>query len=555
MNRAAAGLIRPPSAEWAEAGRPAVIAALAAAAAAIVLRISLAPQFDGLDDLGYLEAAQRLSQGRSLDGMFPLFQTRVGMAYPMGWLMQAGWLAPSQFWVLTILAECLTLVSLFAAGWLVTGGAAAGLVTVALYALYPLAVQQSVMFYPTAFQVAAIAAALALLAGAERAAAARARLTLALAAGLSLGLGYLVKEDVAIVVPAIALASLLTGFPRRSTMVAVMAGAATVFVFECAGYWMTMGQPLFRLSATSGMGAAPQEQLQISEIWRWDAFLRSLFLVPAQVGLYWWLGAVAVWAALRRGSRPLAFAAISFLMLMLYLQFGSGSLSSYVALPKTPRYTALVTPLLMLVSGAWLAHLLSGRRRLAAVAVMVVLAATAVPCIAYLHVASSERTRNTLAVLPALRAAEPAQLFTDYYGARVLRILEPQLPKVSVWYHARFDTNQIVVLGDPATAGDAYVLLDRQVAKIYTSSYELDLPPEVATPPADWQLVWSGRAYENGSATRKALEWLRAAAHRLPSGNPLSSRVERSIGDLIDADEAFLYRVPAVITGLGTPPR
>lgn len=555
MNRAAAGSTRPPFARWADAGRPAIVAALVVGVAAIALRVSLAPQFDGLDDLGYLEAAQRVSQGRPLDGMFPLFRTRVGMAYPLGGLLQSGWLAPAQFWVLTTLAESVTLVSLFAAGWLVGGAASAGLAAVALYAIYPLAVQQSVMFYPTAFQVASIAAALALMAGAERVPSTRARLSLAVLAGLALGFGYLVKEDVAIVVPAVALASLLAGFPRRSTMVAVMAGAASVFLVESASYWVTTGQPLFRLSATSGMGAAPQDLLQISEIWHWDAFPRSLFLIPAQVGLYWWLALPAVWAALRCGSRRLAFAAVAFLILMLYLQLGSGSLSSYVPLPKTPRYTALVTPLLMLVCGAWLAHQRNSRRRGVAAAAAILVVVAAMPCIAYLHVTSSERTRNTLAVLPALRAAEPARLFTDYYGARVLRILEPQLPEVSVWYHARFDTNQIVVMAEPAAAGDAYVLLDRQVAKIYTSSYEITLPPEIAVPPADWQLVWSGRAYQDGSVTRAGLEWLRAAANRLPSGNPLSSRVERSISDLIDADEAFLYRVPGALTGLGTPPR
>lgn len=550
MNRAAAGSTRPPFAGWADAGRPVLAAALAVGVAAIALRVSLAPQFDGLDDLGYLEAAQRVSQGRSLDGMFPLFQTRVGMAYPLGWLMQSGWLAPSQFWVLTAVAECITLVSLFAAGWLLAGAASAGLAAIGLYAIYPLAVQQSMMFYPTAFQVASIAAALALMAGAERVTGLRARVVLASLAGLALGLGYLVKEDVAIVVPAVALASLLAGFPRRSTMVAVMGGAAAVFLVECASYWMTTGQPLFRLAATSGMGAAPQDQLQISEIWRWDAFLRSLFLIPAQVGVYWWLAVPALWAVFRHGGRRLAFAAVAFLVLMLYLQFGSGSLSSYEPLPKTPRYTALATPLLMLVCGAFLAHLLNRRRRAVAVAAVMAVAATAVPCIIYLNVTASERTRNTLAVLPALRAVDPDLLFTDYYGARVLRILEPELPKVSVWYHARFDTNQIVVLGNPATASDAYVLLDRQVAKIYTSSYEIALPPAIAAPPADWQLVWSGRAYQEGSWTRAGLEWLRAAANRLPSGNPLGSRVERRLGDLLDADEAFLYRVPEIVKSI-----
>ena len=132
MNRAAAGSRRPPSVEWADAERPVIVAALAVAMIAVALRVSMAPQFDGLDDLGYLDAAQRVSQGRPLDGLFPLFRTRVGMAYPMGWLLQAGWLAPAQFWLLTTAAECITLVSLFAAGWLLSGAALAGLAAVAL---------------------------------------------------------------------------------------------------------------------------------------------------------------------------------------------------------------------------------------------------------------------------------------------------------------------------------------------------------------------------------------------------------------------------------------
>ena len=273
--------------------------------------------------------------------------------------------------------------------------------------------------------------------------------------------------------------------------------------------------------------------------------------MPVQVGIHWWLGIPAVWAAYRRRSMALAFIATAFLLLMLYLQFGSGSLASYAPLPKTPRYTALVTPLLMLLAGSWLADQFFRNRRSAAVAVGLAAALAAVPCIAYLDISSSERTRNTLAVLPALRAAAPEQLFTDYYGARVLRILEPELAKVSVWYHARFDTNEIIVLGNPAAAADTYVLFDRQAAKIYTSSYEMTLPPEISVPPADWQLVWSGRAYEDGSVTRTWLEGVRAAANWLPNGNPLSSRIERSIADLIDADQAYLVSRPGIDYWIG----
>src|SRR5688500_727852 len=76
--------------------------ALAIALAALGLRIALAPHVDGLDDAGYLEAALLVSNGQTLDHLFPLFRTRVGMAYPLGALLSAGWLAPAQFWLLTI---------------------------------------------------------------------------------------------------------------------------------------------------------------------------------------------------------------------------------------------------------------------------------------------------------------------------------------------------------------------------------------------------------------------------------------------------------------------
>ena len=113
MNRAAAGTTSPLSARPAEADRAALVAAVLIGGVALALRVALSPQFDGLDDVGYLEAARRISQGQPLDSMFPLFQMRVGMSYPLGWLLKAGVLQTSQLWLLTTVAECITLVALF----------------------------------------------------------------------------------------------------------------------------------------------------------------------------------------------------------------------------------------------------------------------------------------------------------------------------------------------------------------------------------------------------------------------------------------------------------
>lgn len=519
-----------------------IAAVVTIGAAAMGLRLLFGPQFDGLDDAGYLDAAQRVSDGRPLDTLFALFRTRVGMSYPLGAMLHGGWLEAGQFWILTFAAEAITIVSLIAAGRLLTGGAGAGLAAAGLYAIYPLAVQQAAMYYPTAFQVASIAAACALMLAAERREGAG-RSAFALAAGVSLGIGYLFKEDVAIVVIAIAVASLVARYPRLTTAAFACGGAAIVFFSECAVYWWSTGDALHRLRATSGMGAPVPGGLQIVEIWGMDAYLRSLLLMPVQVGVMWWAALAALWWTWRsRHVAAVRFIAVLFVIVMAYLQFGSGSFSSYSPLPKTPRYTALATPLLMLITGAWLAALISARRR-RGLAIAAVIAVVAVPCIFYLNVSSSERTRNTIAVLPILNRLPPAPLYTDFYSARVLRLIVPGRD-IQVWYHANFKTNEPVVQADPSTHRGAYVLADRQAAKVYTSSYEMTLPPQIEEIPPEWQVVWTNRAYPDGSMTRVVLEGFRTVAGWLPSGNPLSSRATRNLADMIDGDQATLYRVP-----------
>ena len=84
------------------------------------------------------------------------------------WLLGVHALEASQFWLLTLAADAVTLAALASAAWMLSGTATAVLCTTGLYAIYPLAVQQSAMYYPTSFQVASIAVAIALMLSAER---------------------------------------------------------------------------------------------------------------------------------------------------------------------------------------------------------------------------------------------------------------------------------------------------------------------------------------------------------------------------------------------------
>ena len=530
-------IIRPDS------DRQHILVASAVAALALGVRFAMAPQLDGLDDAGYLEAALRVAHGRDLENMFVLFRTRVGMAYPFGWLLQLNVLAPAQFWMLTLFAETVTLGALFAGTWWLTGTTRAAMVSVILYSVYPFAVQQSVMFYPSAFQTMFIALAIALISGAERGAI-RYRTIATFAAGASLGLAYLVKEDAALLVPAFIVASIVAGFPGRAAVLLVSSGAAVVFFAECAGYLVTTGNPLFRLSASSGLGGSTiSDQLQISDIFKWDAYIRSLYLMPIQVGVHWWFLIPAVWIAVRRGDAGLRFVAVTFVIVATYLQFGSDSISNYAPLPKTPRYTVILTPLIMVTLGSWVAWLSTSGRRAAAVVAIAAMVAAAIPCVIFLNISSSERSRNTLAVVDTLRGLPEAPLYTDFYSARALRILAPERRDLKTWYHADFQKGAITVQGDPDQHVGAYVLLDLQSAKIYTSSYQMTLPAEITGRHANWEVVWTGQAYESGSPSRRLLELIRTATLRVLPASTFSQRVQRSVKDIIDGDEATLFRV------------
>ena len=514
----------------------------AAVVAGLAARVVLAPQFEGLDDFGYLEAAHKISRGESLDGMFALFQTRVGMSYPLGWALKYSLLAPAQFWWITCLADVIATVALYLAARQLSGPAA-GAIAASLYAAYPLAIQQATVYMPTAFQVAFISVALALLAHALLLPFQRGW-RWGVAAGTSLGAAYLVKEDAAVVVPALLLAAVVARVPDKRIFAAVAAGAALIFGIECLTYGISTGQPLYRLTATSGLGGLSAEQgLHIAAIWHWSAYLRTLFLVPVQVGLYWWVGLLAMIAILQRGQPTTRVVAYLLLVICLYLQFGSGSIFEYSPLPKTPRYTAIATPFVIAVAAFWLAsdRIWRRSRRL----ILGAIAISSLACVLIAATAGSERTRNTIASIDYFTEAPAAPVYTDYFTSRALRLLGPTGLEIRPWYHADFRERRVLVLASPESTPGAYVFVDDQMAKVYTSSYELTLPPSLVNTPKGWPVVWRHQAYPDGGPSRFVLERLRSVAHRWPD-SWFSRRVLRNVADMLDGDGAVIYQVPGV---------
>lgn len=508
-------------------------------ALALALRLLHGSQLDGLDDAGYLSAAGNVASGHLAPQGTSLFGLRVGMSYPLGSLVGAGVLRLDQFWMLTLLVDLLGLLAIFMAARSLWDDRT-GLLAAALYAAYPLAIQQACFYYPTVFQVAGLSIGFALLVATRNNP--RFAYILAWLGGLAAGLGYLAKEDVAIAIAAISASMVMTRAVRLSVVLAFCAGAGTVFLAESLSYrWLT-GDFLLRLHGTAEQGAQNvSDQTTLAGIWKWDAYIRSLWVLPYQVGLYWWLAipcAVIVLKSADRGTRAVG---VCLLLTFGYLQFGSGSFSSYSPLPKTPRYTAIATPFMIATLAFGLRQLFGRLSSLMRRSLVAALVLTALPCIAFSSLGSGERTRNTLAALQAIQSRGITSVQTDFYSARLLNLLAPGLGET--FFHADWKKGVTQLLVEPDHLNGKYVLIDRQLAKIYTSSYEFALPPLVEKPPDSWEVVWSRRAYPDGSAGRSFLAGIRAIGTWLPG--PLRSRIVRNVDDMFQGDQAVLFRVPA----------
>ncbi len=508
------------------------------------IRAALSPQFSGLDDAGYLDAARSVAQRDHGMAHATLFYLRVGMSYPLGLLIRAG-LAPPHFWLLNTVTESATILILIALGWRLFGRRA-GLIAGLLYACYPLAVGQATLFLPTVYQIASIALALWLLelAGDETT---LKQWVLGGLSGVSLGLGYLVKEDVALLVPALVVVAFLTKYRPIRPLVAVCVGATVVLATECVLHAINDGNPFYRFAYNSTVVNNATNQVRLADgmrmqaLWDWDAFLRPLFVMPYQVGAYWWCAVPAVVMALRRGGAAGRLLALLLLVVFAYLQFGSAAILTYVPLPKSARYTAILTPMLILLLAGWLSAIYRAGRSRVATALITGIVVTSVPCLIAYGLTASERTRNAVHVVAALKAHDVRTVYADSISGRLLRSLVDKRVEVHDWFQADFDRRQMSVTTSIDDLRGKFVFLDWQGFKVYTSNYGLQLPDDVRQVSREADVVWSGRAYPMGGWQRSVLEGVRSASRYVPGY--VGRRIAANCADMLDNDEAALLRV------------
>jgi hypothetical protein len=186
-------------------------------------------------------------------------------------------------------------------------------------------------------------------------------LLLGACAGLILGIAYVTKEPAAFVGMAVFIDAIL----RRKWIAAcgIAAGVLAVVAVEYSYYLVSTGDALFRMHSMkvheqSAMVLGANQNLSYRLI---KSYPRMMLVPGKDLGLHSLFAAIAVLTLIRwrpaRTQLLLLWAAVP----LLYLNFGSSSLTHFTALPVADRYIEFVYVPLFLLAGAVLDHCIATR--------------------------------------------------------------------------------------------------------------------------------------------------------------------------------------------------
>jgi 4-amino-4-deoxy-L-arabinose transferase-like glycosyltransferase len=187
---------------------------------------------------------------------------------------------------------------------------------------------------------------------------------LGMLAGVGLGLSYLTKEPGLIVGGAFLL--VLISARHFKLAVAVLAGMLLVISGECIWYVTQSGDLLFRTHALAIHNRSPEVIADNADLWYRliKGYPRMILIPNIDFGLHSIFALICTAVALivpRIRKQPGVFLAVCWALLpFLYLDFGSSSLTSYVALPMSPRYIAISYAPLFCIS-AMIVWMVSGK--------------------------------------------------------------------------------------------------------------------------------------------------------------------------------------------------
>ncbi|MEK7747732.1 MAG: glycosyltransferase family 39 protein [Nitrospirota bacterium] len=175
--------------------------------------------------------------------------------------------------------------------------------------------------------------------------------------GISIGFGYLAKEPMILILGVFGIFGLIDSWQAKRILweyTLIVFGFAVIFAGEQIFYFVHTDIWFYRLTA---VGSDVKTMLKHVELERNvslpNQYIRHMFFAIHQTGLFFYVFVVSVVYLFLNHKMSLRLFAW-FLVPYLYLQFGSGSLTEYLPLPKLAKYLSFMNPPVLLVISRFL---------------------------------------------------------------------------------------------------------------------------------------------------------------------------------------------------------
>lgn len=297
--------------------------------------------------------------------------------------------------------------------------------------------------------------------------------------GIFIGIAYLIRESSVLIILFFGIYAIAKRKIKLEYFF-VAFGFATIFLFEMFAFYNLTGDPLFRINASQSYLLKANEKYNYFGRLSFPMGLLHypyLFLSSNTLSFFYTFIAIAVFYSVIYKKKRAYTMLIWFIPLLIYLSFGSSSLTVYAPFKATERYLAIITiPALLLLS-----YLLLEKNEIVQKTIM-----PSALIILFLTSIGAVYLRNDRGLLNDLKKANlyleklEKTVYTDSRSIHALNYISNYSSRISLKEYPQ----------NLAFIKDSYIVINKNMIKNLKQANKADkLPPDINSPPKSWTLV------------------------------------------------------------------
>jgi len=313
-----------------------------------------------------------------------------------------------------------------------------------------------------------------------------------IASGVFIGIAYLIRETALLVVFFFLVYSIFYKKVKLNYFFIFM-GFMIIFLLESSVFYLNTGDFFYRFNSLfSNYGNVAE----VSGFFGRGTFPFSLlhypyiFFTSVQLGLFYPFIFIAIFYLVSFRKKETYPLIIWFISILLYISFGSLSLSRYVPFAGVPRYLTIVTFPALLMLAYFLVDKESIIKRTLLPSIVLILFLTSLGFI-YLEDSSNNSLDNLKKISPFIKELD-GPVYTDKRSKSFLEYLYGYKNEVEITEFYDWMENDDFIVPDLNQVKDAYVLVDHKLINNVQAAHpfiEYNLPKEIYDPPKEWIIV------------------------------------------------------------------